>query len=99
MKCFSGGFQPGDFAGVLVPSSREADHDVLVRRPLAGQLHGLGNGMGTFQSRQDTFGPRQLVEGAESRFVIGGGFLAFWLAYFFLYFPRRIETGGYGDQA
>lgn len=31
--------------------------------------------------------PRQLVEGAESRFVIGGVFLAFWLAYFFLYDP------------
>ena len=35
--------------------------------------------------------PRQLVEGAESRFVIGGAFLAFWLAYFFLYFPRKTE--------
>ena len=29
--------------------------------------------------------PRQLVEGEGSRFVIGGSFLAFWLAYFFLY--------------
>ncbi|WP_299194348.1 stage II sporulation protein M [uncultured Erythrobacter sp.] len=36
--------------------------------------------------------PRQLVEGHESRFVIGGVFLAFWLAYFFLYFPRSIEA-------
>ena len=35
--------------------------------------------------------PRQLVEGAQSRFVIGGTFLAFWLAYFFLYFPRRLR--------
>ena len=34
--------------------------------------------------------PRQLVEGAESRFVIGGSLLAFWLAYFYLYRPRRI---------
>ncbi len=34
--------------------------------------------------------PRQLVEGAQSRFVIGGSFLAFWLAYFFLYSPRTI---------
>ena len=33
--------------------------------------------------------PRQLVEGPESRFVIGGAFLAFWLAYFFLYVPRQ----------
>jgi uncharacterized membrane protein SpoIIM required for sporulation len=32
--------------------------------------------------------PRQLVEGAQSRFIIGGAFLAFWLAYFFLYFPK-----------
>ncbi|AWW75811.1 hypothetical protein CD351_15380 [Erythrobacter sp. KY5] len=31
--------------------------------------------------------PRQLVEGAGSRFVIGGAFLAFWLSYFFLYRP------------
>lgn len=36
--------------------------------------------------------PRQLVAGSESRFLIGGMFLAFWLAYFFLYFPRRIEA-------
>ncbi|MHA7820087.1 MAG: stage II sporulation protein M [Erythrobacter sp.] len=34
--------------------------------------------------------PRQLVDGHESRFVIGGAFLAFWLAYFFLYRPRRL---------
>jgi uncharacterized membrane protein SpoIIM required for sporulation len=36
--------------------------------------------------------PRQLVDGAESRFLIGGMFLAFWLAYFFLYFPRSVEA-------
>ncbi|MEM7780870.1 MAG: stage II sporulation protein M [Pseudomonadota bacterium] len=36
--------------------------------------------------------PRQLVDGAQARFVIGGAFLAFWLAYFFLYFPSRIEA-------
>lgn len=35
--------------------------------------------------------PRQLVEGAQSRFVIGGMFLAFWLSYFFLYRPRQVE--------
>lgn len=35
--------------------------------------------------------PRQLVPGTESRFIIGGAFLTFWLAYFFLYRPRRIE--------
>jgi uncharacterized membrane protein SpoIIM required for sporulation len=35
--------------------------------------------------------PRQLVAGAESRFVIGGSFLALWLAYFFLYFPRAVD--------
>lgn len=29
--------------------------------------------------------PRQLVEGAQGRFIIGGSFLIFWLAYFFLY--------------
>ena len=34
--------------------------------------------------------PRQLVAGHEARFVIGGVFLAFWLAYFFLYRPRRV---------
>ncbi|MEM7665101.1 MAG: stage II sporulation protein M [Pseudomonadota bacterium] len=34
--------------------------------------------------------PRQLVGGTESRFIIGGSFLAFWLAYFFLYRPKRI---------
>lgn len=34
--------------------------------------------------------PRQLVDGHESRFVIGGAFLTFWLAYFFLYRPRRL---------
>lgn len=42
--------------------------------------------------------PRQLVAGVESRFLIGGSFLAFWLAYFFLYFPRRIETGENEEQ-
>ena len=35
--------------------------------------------------------PRQLVGGAESRFMIGGMFLVFWLAYFFLYQPARVE--------
>lgn len=34
--------------------------------------------------------PRQLVAGPESRFVIGGGFLVFWLAYFFLYRPQPL---------
>ncbi|MEM9502032.1 MAG: stage II sporulation protein M [Pseudomonadota bacterium] len=38
--------------------------------------------------------PRQLVGGAGNRFLIGGSFLAFWLAYFFLYQPKRI-----GDEA
>ncbi|WP_296720836.1 stage II sporulation protein M [Erythrobacter sp.] len=33
--------------------------------------------------------PRQLVDGTGSRFLIGGMMLAFWLAYFFLYRPRR----------
>ncbi len=33
--------------------------------------------------------PRQLVEGAGNRFVIGGAMLTFWLSYFFLYRPRR----------
>ncbi|KPQ22540.1 MAG: putative membrane protein [Porphyrobacter sp. HL-46] len=34
--------------------------------------------------------PRQLVEGAGPRFLIGGMMLAFWLAYFVLYRPRRL---------
>lgn len=33
--------------------------------------------------------PRQLVASSESRFLIGGSFLVFWLAYFFLYRPKR----------
>jgi len=41
--------------------------------------------------------PRQLVAGAESRFVIGGTFLIFWLAYFFLYFPRRNFLDDFDD--
>ena len=39
--------------------------------------------------------PRQLVEGHQSRFVIGGTFLTFWLGYFYLYRPRRV----YDDAA
>lgn len=36
--------------------------------------------------------PRQLVEGAANRFIIGGSMLTFWLSYFFLYRPRsRME--------
>jgi uncharacterized membrane protein SpoIIM required for sporulation len=35
--------------------------------------------------------PRQLVEGHENRFIIGGAFLLFWLSYFFLYRPRYAE--------
>lgn len=35
--------------------------------------------------------PRQLVDGTGGRFLIGGAMLAFWLAYFFLYRPRRGE--------
>jgi hypothetical protein len=35
--------------------------------------------------------PRQLVDGAASRFVIGGTMLTFWLAYFFLY--RQSPSG------
>jgi uncharacterized membrane protein SpoIIM required for sporulation len=39
--------------------------------------------------------PRQLVEGAGNRFVIGGAMLTFWLSYFFLYRPRRpVESEG-----
>jgi len=34
--------------------------------------------------------PRQLVDGAASRFVIGGTMLTFWIAYFFLY---RLRSG------
>lgn len=37
--------------------------------------------------------PRQLVEGAGSRFVIGGMFLIFWLGYFYFYVPRRVYAG------
>ncbi len=33
--------------------------------------------------------PRQLVAGTPERFAIGGVMLAFWLAYFFLYAPRK----------
>jgi uncharacterized membrane protein SpoIIM required for sporulation len=33
--------------------------------------------------------PRQLVASSEGRFIIGGGFMVFWLAYFFLYQPSR----------
>jgi uncharacterized membrane protein SpoIIM required for sporulation len=37
--------------------------------------------------------PRQLVEGAPNRFMIGGSMLVFWLSYFFLYRPRsRMES-------
>ncbi|MDZ4137584.1 MAG: stage II sporulation protein M [Erythrobacter sp.] len=39
--------------------------------------------------------PRQLVDGAGSRFMIGGAMLVFWLSYFVLYRPRRIaESAG-----
>ncbi len=34
--------------------------------------------------------PRQLVDGTGGRFLIGGAMLTFWLAYFFLYRPRRV---------
>ncbi len=34
--------------------------------------------------------PRQLVDGTGPRFLIGGSMLAFWLAYFFLYRPKRL---------
>ena len=37
--------------------------------------------------------PRQLVGGVEGRFTIGGGFLAFWLTYFFLYRPGKPLEG------
>ncbi|TRD11767.1 stage II sporulation protein M [Erythrobacter insulae] len=37
--------------------------------------------------------PRQLVEGAASRYLIGGAFLLFWIAYFFVYQPQRAEDG------
>lgn len=33
--------------------------------------------------------PRQLVGGAENRFIIGGSLLVLWIAYFFAYRPRR----------
>ena len=36
--------------------------------------------------------PRQLVDGHEARFVIGGAFLVFWLAYFFLYHSRTLAA-------
>jgi len=37
--------------------------------------------------------PRQLVAGTESRFLIGGMFLTFWLAYFYLYRPTHGKAG------
>ena len=43
--------------------------------------------------------PRELVEGAQSRFVIGGMFLIFWLAYFFLYSPRKGDAAQTEDVA
>ena len=43
--------------------------------------------------------PRELVEGAQSRFVIGGMFLIFWLAYFFLYSPRTGDAAQTEDPA
>ena len=36
--------------------------------------------------------PRQLVDGHQARFVIGGTFLLFWLAYFYLYHPRKVDV-------
>ena len=38
--------------------------------------------------------PRQLVDGTGPRFLIGGTMLAFWLAYFFLYRPKRLPEDG-----
>lgn len=43
--------------------------------------------------------PRQLVEGAGDRFVIGGAMLLFWIAYFFLYRPAPPADAGLGDAA
>lgn len=43
--------------------------------------------------------PRQLVAEPESRFVIGGAFLVFWLTYFFLYRPRRLYAENTGVEA
>ncbi len=34
--------------------------------------------------------PRQLVGGTDNRLMIGGAMLVFWLAYFFLYRPKRV---------
>lgn len=35
--------------------------------------------------------PRQLVAGTDSRYLIGGVFLSFWLAYFYLYRPHQAD--------
>ena len=43
--------------------------------------------------------PRQLVAASESRFAIGGAFLIFWLAYFFLYSPRRLDEDMHEAEA
>ncbi|MDY7096700.1 MAG: stage II sporulation protein M [Pseudomonadota bacterium] len=45
--------------------------------------------------------PRQLVDGTANRYVIGGGFLVFWLAYFFLYRPAPpiTDSGDAGESA
>jgi len=43
--------------------------------------------------------PRQLVEGASSRFVIGGTMLLFWITYFFLYRPAPPADAALGDAA
>ena len=34
---------------------------------------------------------RELIENSEVRFTIGGSLLVFWLTYFFLYAPNRVE--------
>lgn len=38
--------------------------------------------------------PRQLVEGTQNRFIIGGTMLLFWLSYFFLYRPAPPAESG-----
>ena len=56
---------------VFVAPAGEVHHDHGLRGQLALLAHDVGQGVGALQGREDSFDPRQQLEGVEHVLVIG----------------------------
>jgi hypothetical protein len=57
---------------VLVPPAGQVDYDDLMGRSPTGLLHGMSQGMRTFQSRENTLEGTKFSKGRQG-FIVGNG--------------------------